>query len=111
MELANARSVMGKSIATSSMARLAGKQCGFLVMVWMALLSLIKADPRVQGKDKKATKESHFGSKDKKICMNKRRTLWCMLLVFRLSGKMLNFSLDDHHLSNTSFVQGWSRGV
>ena len=67
MELANARSVMGKSIATSSMARLAGKQCGFLVMVWMALLSIIKADPRVQGKDKKTQKKAVSATKTKRF--------------------------------------------
>jgi len=66
----------------------------------------MKADQHVQEKDKKTllatkTKDLH----------EKRRTLWCTFLVFRLSGKMLSFGLDDHHLSNTSFVQGWSRGV
>jgi len=49
---------MGESIATSSMARVARKQISFFfVVVWMALLSLMKADGHDKSKDKRHNRQ------------------------------------------------------
>ena len=96
---------MGESIATSSMARVARKQIRFFfVVVWIALLSLKRTD---MTKEKK-TKDT-IGNKVK-VCMKRRRTLWCTIIVFRRSGKMLGLGLNDHRLSNMALYRNGHGG-